>query len=118
MMKFPTEYLDRVKKRNDTRNQRRILWLGKFAFPEVNTKATKIIMVPSGTYDYYFPVIEPLDFEISPPSETSNIKTERIELGKYVYNGKKWYSVIRFGYSRFIVVDDSFIYKRHFRGSL
>lgn len=34
---------------------KRFLWLGKLAFPQIDTKRTSLLYVPRETHDYYIP---------------------------------------------------------------
>jgi hypothetical protein len=103
------------------KNQRRMLWLGKFAFPKVNTKTTKIMIV-SPCPQYNFPIIEPPTWfsigESEPDTipEVVTVRTETITVSKWGYKGKRHDALIRMGYSEtrdvLIVARDSFIYGR------
>jgi hypothetical protein len=79
--------------------KRRALWLGKFAFPQINTKRTEIRVVSSAFHKIVFPVLELLDMtERNPPLDVANFKKDIVELKTWVYNGKHRKVQIRFGY--------------------
>jgi hypothetical protein len=103
---------------NDKKKKRRMLWLGKFAFPKVNTKKTKLLFVPPGYHRHYIPVMEPLrigDFRADNPSYDAPNR-DVVDLNKWGYNGKRLRAVIRFGYYEkddvLIVCPESFVYQQ------
>src|SRR3989304_5422894 len=111
----------RLRQEYDRNRERRILWLGKFAFPKVDTKKTKLLYVPADYHRYYLPIMEPLssvyDFRNNPP-EYSELKRTEIELKKWGYEGKRWRAIIRFGYYErddiLIVSKETFVYQKRY----
>jgi hypothetical protein len=115
---FMAEY-QRKQQEWSRKEKRRMLWLGKFAFPKINTKKTKILFIPHDYRRYYIPVIEPLSFDVihgtySPFAPEP--KHEVIDLNKWGYNGKHWRAIIRFGYYEkddiLLVCENSLIYQQ------
>lgn len=100
----------------DGKKKRRMLWLGKFAFPQVNTKKTKILFVPPDYRRYYLPIMEPLTAREYRTDTHTEPKRAEIELNKWGYIGKHWLAVVRFGYYEkddiLIVCPDTFKYQR------
>ena len=100
-----------------------MLWLGKFAFPKVNTKTTKVYMVPPHTYMYNFPVMDVEPIKWTPdPLPTASFQIDRVELNKWAYKGKLRTAIIRFAYYErldiLVVVNRSFEYLSKSRISL
>lgn len=108
----------RLRQERDRKEKRRMLWLGKFAFPKVDTKKTQLLFVPSDYHKYYIPIVEPLmvgDFR-SKAIAYREPKRAEINLDKWGYNGKRWRAVVRFGYYEkddvLIVSKESFVYQK------
>jgi hypothetical protein len=101
------------------KNTRRMLWLGKFAFPKVNTKITKLLFAPPDYRRYYMPILYPLMIrDFNETATYSEPKRTEIELNKWAYNGKRRRAIIRFGYYEeddvLLVSKEAFVYQeRH-----
>jgi hypothetical protein len=110
---YPAEYLQQRAAEVEKHTKRRMLWLGKLAFPKVNTKKTKLLFVPPGYHRHYIPVIDPLS--ISGYSHQKHIH-DAVDLNKWSYDGKRWRAIIRFGYYEkddvLIVCKETFIYQQ------
>jgi hypothetical protein len=88
------------------KQNRRIMWLGKFAFPKVNTWKTRLLFIPKHSHTFRLP-----------PDLSRSVKTEIIELRKWVYSSKRWRAVVWLAYSEsqdtLIVRQEPFIYDNH-----
>jgi hypothetical protein len=126
--RYPVKYLKRRAVEIENQIKRRMLWLGKFAFPKVNTKRTKLLFVPPEHYRHYIPVVEPLSIDWFSRDElerleetTSPLKTEVVDLNEWGYNGTRWRAIIRFGYYEkddvLIVCKESFVYQQRHKVS-
>jgi hypothetical protein len=112
-----TEESKRLREEYSKKEARRMLWLGKFAFPKVDTKKTKLLFVPSDYHRYYIPVVEPVSWEWGAiPHPFAEVKKDVIDLNKWAYDGKRWRAIIRFGYYEkddvLIVCKEAFIYQQ------
>lgn len=105
------------------KSQRRMLWMGKFAFHKINTKKTRVMMVPDFTNYIETPVMDgaqenwyKIVTDKTKESELSIPETRkyRVTLEKFIYNGKRWKSVIVCGYNEekdtLVVKSGSFSY--------
>lgn len=108
---------NKMKKGNEAQNTRRLLWIGKFAFPKVNTKTTKLIYVPPGQWVNRFPVIEPIEWNYRPTSFT-DLKIDEVELKRWAGMFKRWIIQVTFAYyekgDTLVIMDKSFQYERRF----
>jgi hypothetical protein len=112
----------RLREEYDRKEKRRMLWLGKFAFPKVDTKKTKLLFVPPDYNRYYIPIIEPLSIiDYSPTAFYNEPKRAEIDLSEWGYDGKRWRAIIRFGYYEkddvLIVCKETFVYQQRHRVS-
>lgn len=77
------------------KDTRRKLWIGKFAFPEVNTKTTKLMAAQKQVHYFRFPEGE-------------------VELRKFCYKSKRHAFSVRIGYNKqydvLVVVEGSLQY--------
>ena len=129
MLDFDHDYSERAKKfmaeaqrrhqEKMRKEKRRILWIGKFAFPKVNTKKTRLLFLPPDYHRYYIPVVEPLSFDVSFSAADEIPKRPRreaVDLNKWGYKGRRWRAIIRFGYYEpddvLIVNKESFVYQQ------
>lgn len=86
-------------KHSRKQKERIMLWLGKFAFPEICTHKTKIVYVPNGTYECKFAVLEPISVDINLKTPTTvDIKTDTVRLRKWGYTGKRRRCSLVFAY--------------------
>jgi hypothetical protein len=118
MKKWPVEYLEFRKQERKRQDERRMSWMGKFAFPAVNTRKTKIMYVDRPEWN--FPVPEPItmtEFE-STGAYTTFPKIDTVELKKWAYKGKRRICVIRLAYYEkrdiLLVHDGSFVCEKRF----
>ena len=91
----------RLRQEYNKKEERRMLWLGKFAFPKINTRKTKVLFVPPGYHRWYIPVIETItvdDYMIGSTPDQVRHKRDEVELKAWGYNGKRWRAIARFGY--------------------
>jgi hypothetical protein len=104
---WPADYLNKRAQEERIKRNRRILWLGKMAFPQMNTKKTRLMFVPNLAYMYQMPPT------YSHPSEP---RRETVTLEKWVCVGNHWQAKIWFTYSEsrdtLIVKEESFVYQR------
>jgi hypothetical protein len=61
MNEWPAEYLNKRQKETDMQMARRYLWYGKFAFPKINTKKTRLTYTDK--WDVYIPTNRRREFD-------------------------------------------------------
>ena len=80
---------------------RLILWIAKWFYPEINTKKTRLLVIPPGRPRYYLPLL-PEPGYIKPIDPFAIPEREAVDIQKFGYKSHKrnhWF-VIRFGYSK------------------
>lgn len=69
------------------RNDRRIMWLGKFAFPKINTKTTRLILTAPRLFTVRIPVLKPIEWKPN-PSPIVPIEISEVQLKRWTYRSK------------------------------
>lgn len=117
-MDWQKEYLEFRLAERKRKDERRMLWMGKFAFPDVNTLSTKIMYVPDGAYEWNFPVTEEIsitEWKEVPEYLTSMPKIDKVTLKKWGYKGKRRRCALAFAYYKphdvLVVRESSFLHE-------
>ena len=114
---YPVEYLNRRLQEEKVKQKKRIMWMGKFAFPKVNTKTTKLMFIPDGMHEYYFAVPPSLGFG-SYISTSAPLERDTVTLGKWDYKGKRYNAMIACAYYEkrdvLLVRESAFVYEKKY----